>query len=149
MCSGLSMQVNILDEAKGRIVAFFTTSTTSIIYSIKALNPLIRQIFEVLGSRERLLPVTNNSDVPRPCPPEKRCKHIHLCKQQGPSSVPRLEHMHVCHSGEERENEDRHANYDNIFFSTLRRNFNYTRSLNEKLLFRLKQIDFVKVTGAL
>jgi hypothetical protein len=142
------MQVNILDEARGRIVAFFTPSTPSIIYSIK---DLIGQILEVLGSKESQLLVTIDSYVQRPedCPPGKRCKHIHLCKQQGPSSVPRLEHMHVFYSGEERENEDKHTNYDNIFFSTLRRDFNHTRSLNEKLLFRLKQIDFVKVTGAL
>ena len=54
--------------------------------------------------------------------------------------------MHVCYSGEERDGRDLHTNYDAIFFTKLRKNFDKTRSFGEKLLFRLKQIDFVKVT---
>jgi hypothetical protein len=144
MSSGLFVQINILDEARGRIVSFFATSAPKLMYSIKAF---IRRIVDISRSGKPRLPVNDEADVPRlqHCPPENRCKHIHLCKQKGPSSVPWLEHMHICYSGEEQENRDKHTNYD-TFFSMLRKNFNSTRNLKEKLLFRLKQIDFVRVT---
>lgn len=78
--------------------------------------------------------------APSRCPPVKKCRYLHLCVQKKPSAVTQLEYMHICKDTKPEEL------LDVNFFRALRTRYHKSRSLWERMVFKLKQIDFVEVS---
>lgn len=74
-----------------------------------------------------------------PCLPSQRCRWLHMCLKKPPYAT-KLEPLHVCKDEEEKELTDA------TFFRALRRAYFGSKSLRERLLFKLKKIEFVEVS---
>jgi hypothetical protein len=70
--------------------------------------------------------------------PSQRCRWLHMCLQKPPYAT-KLEPLHVC------KDEQNQEFTDATFFRALRRAYFGSKSLKDKLLFKLKRIEFVEV----
>jgi hypothetical protein len=101
------------------------------------------------GARRRIsslrpstLPIFNTKPSPLnsialSCLPSPRCRWLHMCLKKPPYAT-KLEPLHVC-KDEEKDFTDA------TFFRALRRAYFGSKSLRERLLFKLKKIEFVEV----
>ncbi|PMD20363.1 hypothetical protein NA56DRAFT_179615 [Hyaloscypha hepaticicola] len=101
------------------------------------------------GARRRIsslrpstLPIFNTkpslvASIALPCLPSQRCRWLHMCLKK-PSYATKLEPLHVCKDEEEKDFTDA------TFFRVLRRAYFGSKSLQEKLLFKLRKIEFVE-----
>ena len=102
------------------------------------------------GARRRIsslrpstLPIFNTKPSPLnsialSCLPSPRCRWLHMCLKKPPYAT-KLEPLHVCKDEEEKDFTDA------TFFRALRRAYFGSKSLRERLLFKLKKIEFVEV----
>jgi hypothetical protein len=118
---------------------------------ISSLTLTVKNIFT--GARRRIsslrsptLPVFSKpssvKSIPMQCLPSQRCRWLHMCLKKPPYAT-KLEPLHVCKDEEEKEFTDA------SFFRALRRAYFGSRSWRERLLFKLKKIEFVEVWPSL
>jgi hypothetical protein len=115
---------------------------------ISSLTITMQNIFvgtrrRISGLRSSTLPTFNpkTSSVKSTllqCLPSPKCRWLHMCLKKPPYAT-KLEPLHVCKDEEENEFTD------STFFQALRRAYFGSKSWREKLLFKLKRIEFVEV----
>jgi hypothetical protein len=72
------------------------------------------------------------------CLPTQKCRWLHMCLKKRPYAT-KLTPLHVCKDNDQKEFNDA------TFFQSLRKAYYKQRSWTEKLLFKLKKIEFVEV----
>lgn len=80
----------------------------------------------------------SNTSIALSCLPTRQCRWLHLCLKKRPYAT-KLESLHVC------KDEQRNDYTDATFFQALSKAYYENRTWKEKLLFKLKRIEFVEV----
>jgi hypothetical protein len=115
--------------------------------SMSELSMKINNLF--VGARRRIsrlrsstLPIFSKpssvKSIALQCSATQQCRWLHMCLKKRPYAT-KLEPLHVC------KDEDQDEYNDARFFAALRRSYYKHRSWNDKVLFKLKKIDFVEV----
>ena len=81
---------------------------------------------------------TSAKDMEMQCLPANKCRWLHICLKKPPYAT-KLEPLHVCKDKEKKDYTDA------SFFKALRLAYYKQRSWTEKMLFKLKRIEFVEV----
>ncbi|PMD58343.1 uncharacterized protein K444DRAFT_430978 [Hyaloscypha bicolor E] len=114
---------------------------------ITSLTTRVQNIF--IGARRRIsslrtptLPTFNTKpssikSIPLQCLPSTKCRWLHMCLKKPPYAT-KLEPLHVCKDDEENDFTDA------TFFQALRRAYFGSKRWRERLLFKLKKIEFVE-----
>lgn len=96
----------------------------------------------IRGLRSSSLPQfvkqTSVNSLATQCLPIRHCRWLHLCIKKRPYAT-KLAPLHVC------KDEEQNEFTDASFFKTLRDAYWKQRTWSEKLLFRLRKIEFVEV----
>jgi hypothetical protein len=115
---------------------------------ITSLTTRVQNIF--IGARRRIsglrtptLPTFNTKpssikSIPSQCLPSPKCRWLHMCLNKPPYAT-KLEPLHVCKDDGENDFTDA------TFFRALRRAYFGSKRWSERLLFKLKKIEFVEV----
>jgi hypothetical protein len=72
------------------------------------------------------------------CLPEDKCHDLHLCMQRRPGATTHLQHIHLCRR-------TTNENHDLSLFQAMRCQYKKSRKYWERILWKLKRIDFVEV----
>jgi hypothetical protein len=115
---------------------------------ITSLTTRVQNIF--IGARRRIsglrtptLPTFNAKSssiksIPLQCLPSPKCRWLHMCLNKPPYAT-KLEPLHVCKDDGENDFTDA------TFFQALRQAYFGSKRWKERLLFKLKKIEFVEV----
>ena len=95
------------------------------------------------GLRSSTLPTFHSKpssvkSIAMQCLPSQKCRWVHMCLKKPPYAT-KLEPLHVCKDEQEQEFTDA------TFFRALRRAYFGSKSWKDRLLFKLKRIEFVEV----
>ncbi|KAH7360332.1 hypothetical protein BKA65DRAFT_183060 [Rhexocercosporidium sp. MPI-PUGE-AT-0058] len=108
---------------------------------MKVNNVFARAHRRISHLRSTTLPTFSTSGSGSPvalqCLPSQKCRWLHMCLKKRPFAT-KLEPLHVC------KDEKRNDYTDATFFRALRNAYYTRRSWREKLLFKLKKIEFVE-----
>lgn len=110
---------------------------------INVQNTFIGGLRRISRLRPSTLPIFNTKPSPvdsiaLPSLPSQRCRWLHMCLKKPPYAT-KLEPLHVCKDEEEKDSTDA------TFFRALTRAYFGSKSLRERLLYKLKKIEFVEV----
>jgi hypothetical protein len=110
--------------------------------AIEINNLLIGAQRRIRGFRSSSLPLfsktTSVKSMALQCLPTQKCRWLHLCFRKRPYAT-KVVPLHVC------KDEGQNDFTDASFFRALRKTYYKQKSWKEKLLFKLKKIDFAEV----
>jgi hypothetical protein len=117
------------------------TPISNLILNVQNLSTGVRR--RISSLRSSTLPTFNTKpssvkSIALQCLPSQRCRWLHMCLKKPPYAT-KLEPLHVCKDDEENEFTDA------TFFRALRSAYFGSKSWKERLLYKLKRIEFVEV----
>jgi hypothetical protein len=112
------------------------------ILNMKISNFFLGMTNRVARLRSSLLPLfaapTTVQSIVTSCLPPRSCHWLHLCLKKRPYAT-ELKPLHVC------KDDNQNDFTDATFFQVLRIAYSKQRTWKEKLIFKLRRIEFVKV----
>lgn len=132
ICAGYISHARISNCAEGQISRL----------AMKANNAFVGARRRLSRLRSTTLPTfsipRSTTSIALQCLPTRKCRWLHMCFKKRPYAT-KLEPLHVC------QDEQKNEYTDATFFQALRKAYYAHRTWKEKLLFKLKRIEFVEV----